>query len=170
MKKVLGISLAFAVAFAASASGKPVDQSVTSRRAEIPNLSGETQPSGTTSLSTHVFTDTVSYGGTRWAADSLRWEAIRDSHWSFDTGVGSAFGPTGLALLATGLNIAVRATRAFNAPAMKVPIQIRRLRVVIGKWISSEKFETGRRAHTATIQRGRCVLRGRLGLPGVRSL
>src|SRR5512140_2669197 len=39
--------------------------------------------------------DTVMYGGTYWAADSLRWEAIRGGTWTFDTGVGSAFGPTG---------------------------------------------------------------------------
>jgi hypothetical protein len=34
--------------------------------------------------------ETVQYGGTRWAADSLRWEALRDSVWTFDTGVGSS--------------------------------------------------------------------------------
>jgi parallel beta helix pectate lyase-like protein len=33
--------------------------------------------------------DTIYFGGTRWAADSLRWEAIKDSVWTFDTGVGS---------------------------------------------------------------------------------
>jgi hypothetical protein len=42
------------------------------------------------SLSTSTFEDTVSYGGTRWAADSLRWEALRDSCWTFDSGVGSS--------------------------------------------------------------------------------
>lgn len=34
--------------------------------------------------------DTVFFGGTTWAPDSMRWEAIRDSVWTFDTGVGSA--------------------------------------------------------------------------------
>jgi len=31
------------------------------------------------------------FGGTAWAADSSRWEAIQDSMWTFDTGVGSHF-------------------------------------------------------------------------------
>jgi len=35
--------------------------------------------------------ETVYFGGTMWAADSLRWEAIRDSSWTFDTGRGSHF-------------------------------------------------------------------------------
>ena len=33
--------------------------------------------------------DTAWFGGTTWAADSMRWEAILDSVWTFDTGVGS---------------------------------------------------------------------------------
>ena len=35
--------------------------------------------------------ETVYFGGTVWAADSARWEAIRDSCWTFDTGRGSHF-------------------------------------------------------------------------------
>lgn len=34
---------------------------------------------------------TYSFGGTVWAADSARWEAVFDSVWTFDTGVGSSF-------------------------------------------------------------------------------
>jgi hypothetical protein len=34
--------------------------------------------------------DTTFYGGTCWAPDSMRWEAIRDSAWTFDSGVGSS--------------------------------------------------------------------------------
>jgi predicted outer membrane repeat protein len=33
----------------------------------------------------------VSFGGTYWNAASMRWEAVRDSVWTFDTGVGSHF-------------------------------------------------------------------------------
>jgi hypothetical protein len=33
---------------------------------------------------------TTYFGGAVWAADSMRWEAIRDSVWTFDTGVGSS--------------------------------------------------------------------------------
>jgi hypothetical protein len=73
------------------AFGKPVDQSVTSRRAELPNLGNESvQSLGISALSaTASANDTVKYGGTYWAADSLRWEAIRDSNWTFDSGIGS---------------------------------------------------------------------------------
>ena len=35
--------------------------------------------------------ETVYFGGTVWAADSARWEAVRDSCWTFDTGRGSHF-------------------------------------------------------------------------------
>ncbi len=34
---------------------------------------------------------TTFFGGTFWAADSNRWEAIQDSTWTFDTGVGSDY-------------------------------------------------------------------------------
>jgi len=35
--------------------------------------------------------DTTYFGGTFWNPDSARWEALRDSAWTFDTGVGSSF-------------------------------------------------------------------------------
>ncbi len=91
MKKVLGISLLLVVALTAVAFGKPVDQSHDGLLPELPILDGErTQTGGVTNLSARLFTDTVSYGGTWWAADSARWEAIRDSCWTFQTGVGSS--------------------------------------------------------------------------------
>lgn len=34
---------------------------------------------------------TTYFGGTVWAADSMRWEALPDSVWTFDSGVGSHF-------------------------------------------------------------------------------
>lgn len=34
--------------------------------------------------------DITFFGGTTWAADSMRWEAVKDSVWTFDSGVGSA--------------------------------------------------------------------------------
>ncbi|HET9234043.1 MAG TPA: hypothetical protein VFP10_07900, partial [Candidatus Eisenbacteria bacterium] len=33
--------------------------------------------------------ETIFFGGTHWAPDSMRWEAVKDSVWTFDTGVGS---------------------------------------------------------------------------------
>ena len=50
-----------------------------------PGLSGVSSVFGTAAV------ETVYFGGTVWAADSLRWEAIRDSCWTFDTGRGSHF-------------------------------------------------------------------------------
>jgi len=35
--------------------------------------------------------DTIYFGGTVWAADSSRWEALMDSTWTFNSGVGSHF-------------------------------------------------------------------------------
>lgn len=46
-------------------------------------------------LSSFGYQDTVTYGGTYWAADSMRWEALRDSVWTFDTGVGSSINTGG---------------------------------------------------------------------------
>ena len=37
--------------------------------------------------------DTFYFGGTTWAADSARWEALPDSVWTFESGVGSSFSP-----------------------------------------------------------------------------
>jgi hypothetical protein len=91
MKKVLGISLLLVVALTAMAFGKPVDQSHTGLLPELPILdANEARYHGTTNLSAGLFTDTVTYGGTWWAADSARWEAIRDSCWMFESGVGSS--------------------------------------------------------------------------------
>lgn len=97
MRKVLGLSLLLVVALTAMASGKPVDMSSTSLRAEQANQQFErSRLSGGLALeNAHIFVDTTTYGGTYWAADSLRWEAVKDSQWTFDTGVGSAFGNTG---------------------------------------------------------------------------
>lgn len=38
-------------------------------------------------------TDTLYFGGTHWDAVDQRWEALPDSVWTFDSGVGSSFGP-----------------------------------------------------------------------------
>ena len=46
------------------------------------------KPAGSSGISS-LTNDTIYFGGTRWAADSMRWEAIKDSVWTFDTGVGS---------------------------------------------------------------------------------
>lgn len=45
----------------------------------------------TSPVCSHAQTDTTWFGGTTWNADSLRWEAVSDSVWTFDTGVASHF-------------------------------------------------------------------------------
>jgi flagellar hook capping protein FlgD len=61
------------------ASGRPSDRF----RAEHPGVFG-VATAGTTF-----------YGGTYWAADSMRWEAFENQVWTFDTGVGSSMVPAG---------------------------------------------------------------------------
>jgi hypothetical protein len=96
MKKALGISLALVVALTAAASGKPADRSSTPNY-ELwnDNVNAQITGSATAGLSGAIFVDTVQYGGTVWAADSNRWEAIRDSCWTFDTGYASSITGSG---------------------------------------------------------------------------
>ncbi len=46
---------------------------------------------GRSGLSSTAGQDTIWFGGTVWAADSMRWEALQDSIWTFESGVGSHF-------------------------------------------------------------------------------
>ena len=48
-------------------------------------------PNGVSNAFGAAAIETVYFGGTAWAADSSRWEALRDSCWTFDTGRGSHF-------------------------------------------------------------------------------
>ncbi|HEX7878664.1 MAG TPA: hypothetical protein VF720_04610, partial [Candidatus Eisenbacteria bacterium] len=87
MKSLILVALCL-VWLVTPAEGRPGDR-FGELRPEIPDLSTESTPPNP-ALSSHVFADTVGYGGTFWAPDSMRWEALRDSHWSFDSGVGSS--------------------------------------------------------------------------------
>lgn len=94
MRKALSISLVLAVALAGAAFAKPVDTSNSFDRFQYLDLQNPGSDVKTVS-SLGVFgsaqQDTTYFGGTFWAADSSRWEAIEDSVWTFDTGVGSDF-------------------------------------------------------------------------------
>jgi hypothetical protein len=95
MRRALGISFLFAAALTTVANARPVDQSQ-GLRPELP--ANPEQSVSDASAKGLAFApggacpapDTVDYGGTFWAADSGRWEAIRDSVWTFDTGIGSS--------------------------------------------------------------------------------
>ena len=45
---------------------------------------------GPSCFSLSAMVDTIRYGGTVWAEGSARWEAVRGSSWTFDTGTGSS--------------------------------------------------------------------------------
>ncbi|HEX7879565.1 MAG TPA: FlgD immunoglobulin-like domain containing protein [Candidatus Eisenbacteria bacterium] len=83
------LSPAVLVLIGTQVAARPADPGL-EIRPEQANLASDGFSAPLSGLSSHIYTDTVSYGGTYWAPDSLRWEAIRDSHWSFDSGVGSS--------------------------------------------------------------------------------
>jgi len=92
MRKALSITLMLVVALAVTAYARPVDQSTTLQKF----MSLQTQGSDFSTMNHQgVFgaaaAGTTYYGGTVWAADSNRWEALKDSVWTFDSGVGSDF-------------------------------------------------------------------------------
>jgi hypothetical protein len=90
MRTGLRIALAIVMFLAPAAFGRPVDHSGEPRRPEEVSPSNEKMtPGAVTGLSYWGLIDTVTYGGTWWAADSARWEAFRDSVWTFEGGQGS---------------------------------------------------------------------------------
>jgi hypothetical protein len=89
MRKAMSISLVLVLALSATAFARPVDQTLELQKFQALDPSG---PAITTSpgvFSTAAPGDTVFFGGTQWAADSVRWEATVGGYWTFDTGVGS---------------------------------------------------------------------------------
>ena len=95
MRKIMSITLVLVLALSVSAFAKPVDNVGATLKFQYLEPSGPASDFvGTSSLG--VFgaaqAGTTFYGGTYWAADSLRWEALADSLWTFDSGVGSNFG------------------------------------------------------------------------------
>jgi len=95
MRKALSISLVLAVALAGSAFAKPVDLSGSLDKFQYLDLTGQSGTDLKNASNHGVFgtalAGTTYFGGTFWAADSMRWEAIKDSTWTFATGVGSNF-------------------------------------------------------------------------------
>ncbi len=91
MRKALSITLMLVVALAVPALAKPVDQTGGLQKFMLE----DTTPNANLTSNTGVFgaaqIATTYFGGTVWAADSARWEALPDSIWTFDTGVGSSF-------------------------------------------------------------------------------
>jgi len=76
-----------AVSAAATVQARPVDPLARSRYTTIEPWT----PSRASGIQGAAATDTVYFGGTFWNADSSRWQALEDSTWTFDSGVGSHF-------------------------------------------------------------------------------
>ena len=71
---------------------RPIEQSWAFPKLEQLNVSGTQDPSATPVFRTAT-SGTTFYGGTFWAADSMRWEAYENQLWTFDSGVGSSMVP-----------------------------------------------------------------------------
>ena len=89
--------LVLLLVLAAPAWGRPPDQSrgfpkIQQGDANGRNTDGFPTNRGVMSVAT---AGTTFYGGTFWAADSMRWEAYENQLWTFDTGVGSSIVPPG---------------------------------------------------------------------------
>jgi len=81
-----------------AASGRPLGQSHSLSKIESLDLSGpgsDVLPSRDTQVFRAATAGTTFFGGTVWAADSLRWEALENGVWTFDSGVGSSLIPAG---------------------------------------------------------------------------
>ena len=89
----LGISIGAMLVLAAleSSSGKePASTFPRAGVAELPTVNQLRQAARTNSTSA-AQSETTYFGGTVWAPDSARWEAVEGGTWTFDSGVGSHF-------------------------------------------------------------------------------
>jgi hypothetical protein len=86
MRKALSISLILAFALAGSAFAKPVQYNVRSLDNTSSDIMGKTQ-----GVFSSAVGGTTYFGGTYWNGTTARWEALADSVWTFDTGMGSDF-------------------------------------------------------------------------------
>lgn len=85
--------LAATVALVSNTEARPKEDGTTLDHLRFVNLDRGTD--AVRSLKSTAFgtalQGTTFFGGTYWAADSARWEALADSVWTFDTGVGSDY-------------------------------------------------------------------------------
>jgi hypothetical protein len=91
MRKALSITLMLVVALAVPALAKPVDQTGGLQKFMLEDSTPNANLTSNTGVFGAAQIATTYFGGTVWAADSARWEALPDSIWTFDTGVASSF-------------------------------------------------------------------------------
>jgi flagellar hook capping protein FlgD len=80
-----------------SAMGRPIEQGRYLPKIEQLDASGRNDRvrSDLPAVFGAATAGTTFFGGTYWAADSMRWEAFKDQLWTFDSGVGSSIVPAG---------------------------------------------------------------------------
>lgn len=84
----LGMLLSLLILFAPQGHARPVDSTPADAFQLVSPRAATRAHSG---LASTAGQDTIWFGGTVWAADSMRWEALQDSIWTFESGVGSHF-------------------------------------------------------------------------------
>jgi len=99
MRKAMSITLVLVLALSTSAFARPVEKTRAFDKFQQLDASGVAKDfvsTGNPGVFGAAVAGTVFYGGTVWAADSARWEAISGQKWTFNTGVGSSItsGPT----------------------------------------------------------------------------
>jgi hypothetical protein len=94
MRRVNLIVLILTVALVSGVWGNPAVDVSLQDKFQFRDV-GDQSTDLTATVAPHVYSTaqqgTTYFGGTVWAADSARWEAIPDSQWTFDSGVGSHF-------------------------------------------------------------------------------
>jgi flagellar hook capping protein FlgD len=86
------VILALASMLSSPALARPLDQSRAMPKIQVLDPSGPASdvPFGARGVMHAATAGTTFYGGTFWAADSMRWEAYQNRLWTFDSGVGSS--------------------------------------------------------------------------------
>ena len=85
----------FVALLAGSVTARPIEQSRLLPQIQQVNVSGNTDFPRSGPVFQAASSGTTFYGGTFWAADSMRWEAYENQLWTFDSGVGSSLVPAG---------------------------------------------------------------------------
>jgi len=93
MRKAMSIALVLVLALSTSAFARPVEKTRAFDKVQQLDASGVAKDfagSSNPGVFGAAVVGTVFYGGTVWAADSARWEALSGTTWTFNTGVGSS--------------------------------------------------------------------------------
>src|SRR5262245_48789083 len=93
MRKAMSIALVLVLALSTSAFARPVEKTRAFDKFQQMDASGVAKDfvsTGNPGVFGAAVAGTIFYGGTVWAADSARWEALQNQTWTFNSGVGSS--------------------------------------------------------------------------------